>query len=297
MPCIDLHTHTLYSDGALAPAQLVSRAAAAGLAAVAVTDHDTVDGLVEAMTTGARLGCTVVPGVEISVVWQGLSLHMLGYWFDLENPGLRDWLAPLQQGRRQRNRCILEKLGALGVAISEDELRQSAGAGQAGRPHIARLLVAKGVVADLEGAFVRYLRRGAAAYVSRFAYPAEEAIAMLHRLGGIAVLAHPGQLNLDEPGLSAMFGGLRASGLDGIEGYHPSHSSRCTRRLLSLARCHDLAISGGSDFHNDFNGFCESWPPGRVGCVPECLLEGLRRRCPAGGIRRQRTEDRGGDSF
>ncbi|OQX08479.1 MAG: hypothetical protein BWK76_23540 [Desulfobulbaceae bacterium A2] len=280
MPCIDLHTHSLFSDGALAPSELVSRAAAAGMSALALTDHDTVEGLAEAMAAGERLGCMVVPGVEISVTWRGSSLHMLGYWFDPASSGLRDWLAPLQQGREERNRRILERLRELGVEVDEKELVQAAGEGLAGRPHIARLLVAKGVVNDVEGAFVRYLRKGAAAYVARFAYPAEEAIAMLHRLGGIAVLAHPGQLNLDEPGLAALLGSLRASGLDGIEGYHPSHSFRCTRRLLTLARRYDLAISGGSDFHEDHHGASETWPPGRIGCVPGSLLEGLycRRR-------------------
>ncbi|OQX19108.1 MAG: hypothetical protein BWK76_05615 [Desulfobulbaceae bacterium A2] len=278
MPCIDLHIHSLFSDGALAPSQLVSRAAAAGMAALALTDHDTVAGLAEAMAAGERLGCMVVPGIEISVSWRGCSLHMLGYWFDPAAPGLQEWLAPLQRGREQRNRQILERLRELGVEVDEEELARVAGEGQTGRPHIARLLVAKGVVADIEGAFVRYLRRGAAAYVARFAYPAEEAIAMLHHLGGIAVLAHPGQLNLDEPGMSALFGSLRASGLDGIEGYHPSHSFRCTRRLLTLARRYDLAISGGSDFHADYQGAGETWPPGRIGCVPENLLEALHRR-------------------
>jgi predicted metal-dependent phosphoesterase TrpH len=282
---IDLHIHSTYSDGTLSPTAIVDLAEKTGVQAIALTDHDTMAGVAEALARGRQVGVEVIAGIEISA-WHGnLPLHILGYRLRVDEPGLQHRLLRLQEGRRIRNARILANLNRLGIDLTLADLSTCSEHGQAGRPHIAHLLVRKGVVATEDEAFSRYLRRGAAAYAERFKYYVEEAITMIRDAGGIAVLAHP--VNLD-PGLTSIPGllrELRHLGLQGVEIYYPTHSVPTIRKLKLIATQLDLLITGGSDFHGNNRSKA---PLGgtRKSRVPHHLLEPLKMPGPrvrAGG--------------
>jgi hypothetical protein len=276
---IDLHTHTTASDGTLSPTELVRLARGAGLAAVAVTDHDTVDGLGEALEAGRALGLEVVPGIEISAEFQPGTMHMLGYFIQPDRPVFAEKLRVLQEARRDRNPIIAEKLNALGLAVTMDEVRAAAGGEQVGRPNFARVLLDKGYVSSMGEAFDRYLTKGGPAYVDKFRLSPADSVELIHQAGGLAVLAHPFTLGLGEQVLETFVADLAACGLDGLEVYYPEHDPDQTRACLELAARHGLAVTGGSDFHGDNkpevalgSGFQENL------AVPAELLEALRRR-------------------
>lgn len=275
MEWIDLHVHSTYSDGTLSPAALVELAKRTGLRAIAITDHDTAAGVAEAVAQGTRTGMEVVPGIEISSWYTSVPLHILGYWFRPGDALLQQRLHLLQDGRQTRNDRILEKLNRLGIEVSAAELQAYSDGGQIGRPHIAQMLVDKGIVRSAEEAFVRFLRRGAAAYADRFKYYAGEAINMIKEAGGIAVLAHPVLLDASLASIPALLKGLQRQGLDGVEVYYPTHSKKAVKTLTSLAEKLGLLATGGSDFH----GNARSRTPlgGEAGSrVPSILLEKLR---------------------
>jgi predicted metal-dependent phosphoesterase TrpH len=251
MGLIDLHIHSTYSDGTLSPRAIVDLAKKVGVQALALTDHDTVAGVAEARAHGKKAGIEVISGIEISSWLDNIPLHILGYRLRYKDNGLHQRLLRLQEGRQIRNEKILSKLKHLGIDLTMAELTAFSEHGQAGRPHIAQLLVNKGTAATLEQAFRCYLRRGAAAYVERFKYYADDAIAMIREAGGIAVLAHPVAL---DPALTAIPGLLRELhqlGLQGVEVYYPTHSSKTVRQLKKIAADLDLLITGGSDFHGN----------------------------------------------
>ena len=251
MDLIDLHTHTTASDGSLTPAELVKAARAAGLSAVAVTDHDTIDGLAEALTAGSHLGLEVIPGVEISVQ-RGHNpggMHMLGLFVDHTDPGLAEALKRLQKARAERNPKMVARLNGLGIDLTMAEVASFADGGQVGRPHFAQALVARGVVGDVNQAFDRYLAAGKPAYVPKFRFKPQEAMAMLRRAGAVPVLAHPGLLRLSRDDLESLVKGLKKNGLEGVEAAYSDHKPALTRFLKSLAARLDLAVSGGTDFH------------------------------------------------
>ena len=264
--CVDLHTHSLYSDGSHSPKELVALAVANQLQCLALTDHDTVEGVPELLRHGRDAGLPVISGVEISATLRQYTVHILGYGFDPLSPGLEEWLRPLQNGRARRNHAILEKLNALGIDISAQELQAVSLAGQTGRPHFARLLVERGVVPSFDAAFSRYLGRNKPAWAPRFSYGASEAIAMIHQAGGKAVLAHPGMLNPDIRVIATLVQELTRHGLDGLEAYYPSHTRQLRHKLDQLAKSEQLLVTGGSDFHgvtrpahplaSRTNGFC-----------------------------------------
>ena len=247
--CIDLHTHSVYSDGSCTPAELVALAVDNGLQGVSLTDHDTVEGVEEMCRLGAEVGLTVISGVEISTSLHERTIHMLGYGIDPNNTDLQRWLAPLQAGREQRNAVILQKLQNLGIAITEEEVKEVSQCGQTGRPHIARLLVDKGVVDSFDAAFRHYLGRNRPAWESRFSYSAAETIDMIHQMGGLAVLAHPGQVDSTMSVLPALIRELTRCNLDGLELYYPTHTRKMQRQLQTLADSLGLLTTGGSDFH------------------------------------------------
>jgi predicted metal-dependent phosphoesterase TrpH len=195
MDRIDLHTHSSYSDGSLSPRQLVQLAKKQRLRAIALTDHDTVAGVEEALAAGKEFGVEVVPGVEISAQYPPGTMHILGYYIHASNPELLGALKKLQQARAARNPKIIERLQALGLEITINEVLDLS-AGQVGRPHIARALVNKGYVSSIDEAFSRYLKKGAVAYAEKFRFPPAEAIGIIRRAGGIAVLAHPFTLGM-----------------------------------------------------------------------------------------------------
>lgn len=245
---VDLHTHSTASDGSRAPADVVRAARDAGLAAIALTDHDTVAGMPDAMAAGRELGVRVVAGVELSAVEGTAETHVLGlHLADLD--GLETKLAALREMRVTRAQRIVERLATLGVHISLEEVLVHAGGGAVGRPHIARTLVSNGWATDLRDAFDRYLGNGRAAFVPKDQLPLADAIAMIHHAGGLAVLAHPAH-----GGTRARIESLAALGLDGVEVRHPSHSSEDSARLGALVEHFGLVPSGGSDWHGAADG-------------------------------------------
>lgn len=243
----DLHTHTTASDGLLSPSELVERAMNVGLAAIAITDHDTVVGATEAQSlTSPNL--RVVVGVELSCSIDDVDVHMLGYGFDIANSGLHALLAERADERRTRAAAIVERLASLGVVISLDRVAEIAGDGTIGRPHIARALVEAGSVSTVGEAFDRFLGTGRPGYVERPVLSPDRAIRVIHEAAGSAVLAHP----LYSPGYADFLPGLVAAGLDGIEVIYPDHVAEIRRSLSGLATRFDLVETGGTDFHGDF---------------------------------------------
>ena len=246
---IDLHTHSTASDGTFEPSELVILAKNTGLKALALTDHDTTEGLKSAYKTALEVGLPFVCGVEISVKFSGPGhFHLLGYFLKPEVPELKDTLERLQKARDERNKKMVEKLQALGISISMEELREVA-KGEIGRPHIANLLVKKGVVKSFEEAFEKYLKKGAPAYVPKALLSPQEAIELVLKAKGIPVLAHPVTLKLNYLELKNYLKELKDFGLMGIEAYYTEHSPEFTKVLLEYAKEFGFLVTGGSDFH------------------------------------------------
>jgi 3',5'-nucleoside bisphosphate phosphatase len=246
---VDLHIHTTASDGSLTPTEVVAAASDADLSAIAVTDHDTVAGVPEALRAGRRHGIEVVPGLEISVEQPGSTMHMLAYFIDHSCAELLTVLARFREGRQVRNRRILERLAELGMPIEADAVATHAGGDTIGRPHIARAMVEAGHVPSIETAFRRWLARGMPAYVERHRATPEEAIRTILAAGGTAVLAHPKLIGQGHGQLRAIVERLAAVGLGGIEVWHPEHSAADTETFRMLAERFDLVPTGGTDFH------------------------------------------------
>jgi 3',5'-nucleoside bisphosphate phosphatase len=246
---IDLHTHTTASDGRCTPAELVARASEAGVAVLSVTDHDTVAGCAPAAAACAAAGIEFVAGIEITSVHDNADVHMLGYFIDARSAALRGFLAGQRQQRIDRVRQMVGKLAAFGIRLDADAIVQPALADPgraAGRPWIARALVAAGYVTSVDDAFAIWLSRGKPAFVPRESAPPAEVIGRIHDAGGIASIAHPGLVGHDE-----WIAPLAEAGLDAIEVYHTDHDRAATARYRALADRLKLCASGGSDFHGD----------------------------------------------
>jgi len=248
---IDLHVHSYFSDGTKSPAELVELASKTGVSAIALTDHDTMDGVAEAKAVSRKYDVEVIPGVEISVVHEDLVLHILGYYVDPLQKDLAHALDTLQQARDRRNKKIIKKLQDLGIDTSVEELMEISGRGQTGRPHIAKILMNHGVVRSFPQAFDQYLAKRKKAYVGRFAYSAKEAISFISQAGGLAVLAHPIQIDKTLCTLNSLLPVLRSYGLQGIETYYPSQKKKMQKRIRKFAESNDLFLTGGSDYHGD----------------------------------------------
>jgi predicted metal-dependent phosphoesterase TrpH len=248
---IDLHLHSTFSDGTFTPEELVKMARRDGLAAISVTDHDTVDGTEEAMSAAKKHGVRVISGVELSVFLDDVHFHLLGYNFNHRDKRLLDKLGRLQDSRNDRNGVIIDKLRTMGLDVSDAELQEISGGGQTGRPHIARLLVKKGIVKNIDQAFALYLRKGKPGYAPRYIYQAGEAIEFIGLSGGAAVLAHPAQISRQVQFLDLLLGRLKALGLEGVETYYPTHKGTFFKSLRRLAHKHGLFETGGSDYHGD----------------------------------------------
>jgi hypothetical protein len=250
MDLIDLHVHSAASDGSYAPAEVVRQAKEGGLKAMALTDHDTVDGLPEAVAAGEKYGVEVIPGVEVSARYPGGTMHILGLLIDYTNGHLDQRLAVLKRARAERNPQIIAKLNALGIPITMAQVEAISSGGQMGRPHIARALLEAGYVHDLQEAFDRYLGWHRAAYVSKFRFPQEEAIAMIRQVQGVPVLAHPFTLGLGSAfALRNLLVELKDLGLAGLEVYYSEHTPGQEVLYLKLARELGLLVTGGSDYH------------------------------------------------
>lgn len=272
---VDLHAHTTASDGSDSPARLVMTAASLGLSAVAVTDHDTTQGLREAERAASRAGIELVKGVEVSLDWRGGAMHMLVLLAE-DCDLLHSRLGEIRRGRTVRNRMMVERLQDQGVRITMEEVEGEGGQGTIGRPHFASVLVRKGYVSDVQEAFNRYLGRGCLAYVERMRLAPSQAISLAHAVGGVAVLAHPLTLGVEGGELSALVGDLASHGLDGLEAYYGAYDTPTRENLATLARRHGLVPTGGSDYHGKFK------PDVGLGVgrgdlvVPDQVLEELR---------------------
>jgi hypothetical protein len=273
---IDLHVHSNFSDGSMTPAELVQYAHRKGLSAIAITDHDAINGIAEAIDIGNRLGMEIVPGVELSVKHGDCALHLLGYLFQRFDQALLLALHRLQEGRLARNKVILANLNRLGIDIDLPELEKISGHGQGGRPHIAQLLIQKGAAENMDEAFARYLAKGGSAYAPRLVFQAEEAIALINNAGGIAVLAHPQQLAKSGEDVPAIIANLKAMGLAGIEVYYPTHSRQVRRKLMATAKKFDLLLTGGSDYHGTIRPGT-ALAGGKNCSVPMNLLDEMKR--------------------
>ncbi len=274
---IDLHIHTTASDGSLTPSQVVRYAREKGLKAIAITDHDTIEGNKEAIEEGMREGIEVIPGVEISVDYSPGSMHMLGYFITIEDTALAEKLSLLQDSRADRNPRIIEKLNDLGLSLTYDEVVQVSGGGQVGRPHMAQVLMEKGYIKSIQEAFDKYLGKGAPAYLDKFRLSAVEAITMITDAGGIPVLAHPFTLyckSSDE--LDALVEKLVNHGLQGLEVYYSEHDERKTSSYKLLAKRYNLAITGGSELHRkNMKGIDLGTGRGKLK-IPYTALENLK---------------------
>lgn len=276
----ELHAHTHFSDGSLSPAELVTLAAEKGLVALAITDHDSVDGIEPALAAAAALRAgtgrstlnppEVIPGIEISSSLEGNDLHVLGYFIDAHSEALAQRLTRFRDERRTRARAILDRLAELGVPVREDEVFAMAGPGVVGRPHIANALLRAGHVPSIDVAFQRYLGTRGSAFVPRPVFPSAEAVRAIREAGGAAVLAHPAAI------ATVIVEQLAAAGLAGIEVWHPQHGVATQRRWREVARTLDLVASGGSDFHGPHRGVGLGEMP-----VPERALGELRGRAAA----------------
>jgi 3',5'-nucleoside bisphosphate phosphatase len=240
---VDLHSHSTASDGAFAPSIVVREAHKAGIAAIALTDHDTTAGLSEAIEEGERLGIRVVPGIELSAVEQDHETHILGLHLGSTAP-IDAKLSELRDMRRNRASRIVELLNANGVRIAFESVLQQAGTAAIGRPHVAKALIAEGWAIDSRDAFDRYLANGRPAFVAKEQLTMRDAIQLIHDAKGLAVVAHPGP-----NGTRERIESLVNDGLDGVEVRHPGHSNEDMIRLMALVEHFHLVPSGGSDWH------------------------------------------------
>jgi 3',5'-nucleoside bisphosphate phosphatase len=245
----DLHTHSFCSDGMRTPTQAVEEAREAGLQAISLTDHDTVEGIAEATEAGQRLGVEVIPGSELSAHVREREVHLLAYLMDWKNIELNSGLEQVHQARRQRGVAIVKRLNDMGMDVELEDVLAKAQGSPLGRPHIAAVMIEKGFVANKDEAFNRFIGDRGPAFRAKPHISAEEVIARVHRAGGVTVLAHPGH-SLPEAIIEQLIG----FGLDGVEVYHPAHQPPQIEFYTQLAAHHKLLISGGSDSHGDAEG-------------------------------------------
>lgn len=271
MRFIDLHLHTTASDGSCTPAEVCQLAIDRNLAAIAITDHDTVDGVANAISyaetfnkTLPRAECTgsdsrfsssedhhitVIPGIEMSAIYQGVEIHILGFYMDHKNPDLLSRLAAIKQGRLDRNEAMCQRFRADGIDMTMEKLQHGNPDTVVTRAHFARVLIAEGICRDMNQAFKKYLGKKSKYYIPTPDIPAEEAIELIRTYGRAAFIAHPLLYGFGYRQIEKMIDDLKPYGLSGLEVYHSSNNSYESGKLREVARAHGLLISGGSDFH------------------------------------------------
>ncbi len=240
----DLHLHTCFSDGTYSPEELVSQGRHHGLAAIALTDHDSVEGCAPAARACAAAAIEFIPGTELTAEQADSELHILGYLIDTENPAFLAEIAKFQTVRQNRVREMVTRLNQAQVPLTEEAVFGLANCRSPGRPHVARALVAAGLCRSLDEAFERFLKKHRPAWVPKFKMTATNAIDLIHRAGGVAVMAHPGLTRADEA-----IPGMVEAGLDGIECFHTKHSTAMVEHYLGIADRFHLLVTGGSDCH------------------------------------------------
>jgi len=273
----DLHLHTSFSDSTFTPEEVVQRAVAAELSTIAVTDHDSVAGVLPAREAARATALTVEAAVEISSLHGDRKAHVLGLFIDTEHPRLLGELNTLQKKRSERALAILRNLREQGVGIEGEEILARFGGATIGRPHIAEMLCNKGYAPTIDAAYVRFIGDKAPAYVPNLRVPAERAIALIHAAGGVAVLAHPGRDFSDE-----CIAELAEQGLDALEAWYPGYNQATTSHILRQCQTHNLAVSGGSDCHGLRS--CEEGLIGTVRISPD-LVQRLKERRPKHAVR------------
>lgn len=270
----DFHVHTNHSDGLFSPKEVVEIALRRRLKALAISDHDTVSGYMDALKYVPDGELDLIPAVELSTAHDGTELHILGYLIDYENPSFMNSVTEFQEERLVRGRKIVEKLNELGIELSMDTVMRLAGDSPVGRPHVADALVEQEFVRTFNEAFARYLGYHAPAYVPKFHISPMEGIGLVHEAGGVAVLAHPGTLNRDD--LIPM---LVDVGLDGIEAIYPLHNAHMTKKYKKLAAEFGLIVTGGSDCHGRHNS---KTMIGSVAVPKECYDDLLKAKSKYG---------------
>ena len=274
---IDLHTHSTASDGSYTPTELINYAKSKGIRVLALTDHDTIAGISEAIEASASSGIDFIPGVEISALWLIGTMHILGYYIDPDSELLHSTLEHLQKLRDERNHKIIEKLREHGIDITYEEVEKVAG-GQIGRLHISRILIEKGYAADVQSAFKKFLTNGAPTYIPKVRLEPPKAIELIKKAGGIPVLAHPCTLGLKEfSEFEKLFSELKEAGIEGIEAYYSDHSRELTDFCLAMADKLDLLVTGGSDFHGSNKKHIDLGVGRGDLVIPDELAEGLKR--------------------
>ncbi|MCZ7529542.1 MAG: PHP domain-containing protein [Acidimicrobiia bacterium] len=282
---IDLHSHSTVSDGTDSPTEILRLASDAGLNALALSDHDTLDHLDEASTAADRFGVRLIPACEISCEVGDRApgtMHLLVYFLDDPNGPLGSRLAAVRDSRENRNTNIVKRLNELGVEITIDEVLEVAGDGTVGRPHIADVLMARGHVESVQEAFDRWLAKGQPAYVERLRLGPEESIELAHAGNAVTSIAHPTTLDLEDDDLESFIAEMAASGLDALECVYSRYTPEQRTSFSDLAGRHGLAVTGGSDYHGTYK------PGLRLGvgegdlAVPDELLTALEARRPAG---------------
>ena len=251
MKFADLHLHTQFSDGTFTPEELVLRAQNSGLACIALTDHDSVEGCGRAAAACAAVKMEFISGAELTAEHQDTEVHILGYFLDTQNQALLERIAKFQSVRQNRIREMVAALNRLGIPLQAEAVFALANCKSPGRPHVARALVKEKLIASLDEAFERYLKKGRPAWVPKTKMSALESVELIHQAGGLAVVAHPGLNRTDE-----IIPALADAGLDGIECFHTKHSTVMAERYLELAEKHKLLVTGGSDCH----GFSKNKP-------------------------------------
>jgi predicted metal-dependent phosphoesterase TrpH len=245
----DLHLHTNFSDGTYTPEELAGHAARQGLSAIALTDHDTVEGCARAELACAALGLEFIAGTELTAEVGDHEVHLLGYFLQTDHPRLVREMTRFQQVRQERISEMVKRLNQLGVGLEADRVFRLAACRSPGRPHLGRALVEGGFCGSVDEAFERYLKQGRPAWVPKCKMSAVDGVALIHEAGGVAALAHPGLNRVDE-----WIPGLAEAGLDGLECYHTKHASSTAQHYVDMARRLGLLITGGSDCHGMAKG-------------------------------------------
>lgn len=272
---IDLHTHSVHSDGTMTPTELINHAKDSGLSALSLTDHDCIDGVREAVKAGDECGLEVVPGIEFSVQ-SNTETHVLGYYIDIEAKALNEVLPEILRVRKERSLQTAENLHKQGIDVSYEEAAKAASGNLVGRAHFAKVMVEKGYVSSVKEAFDNYLASGKKGYSSKQYLTAEDAIRVIKESGGYSFIAHLHLIKLSDSDLFDFLKKMKAAGLDGIEGYYTEYTKEMHEKYIQMAKELSLAISGGTDFH------AKTKPHISIGTgygdlkIPYSVLEGIK---------------------